>query len=557
MADFNDKDIFKTFEGIFDIDDKGDKNLQANISLTIGVVVDTDDPLQMGRLRIFCPSLNDDPRKLQHLPWSAYVSPFGGVVDNPCFVRGSDATNFQTSGPVHYGFWAIPEQGAHALVGSVDGDPRRRFWLGCFPAQQQTHTIFTGRFKWSGFNGTPDGPFSSTNQPIQPLYGNLTSAYTSNNPSYAGRNARFSSEWKTRGADYQPTAVNQDVGEFPNTKDTTYLDEQNDQISVAEPDQWVKDILGAHGYDWTAFKNLGSFLASKVYGFGTPGGHSIWMDDRPFNNRIKVRTTGGHQILMDDTNERIYIATAKGNNWIEMDQAGNIDVYSASRVSVHAASDINFSTEGSFRVKAQQGIFMYAGASVETPLNDIPAQGQIRLTATDDLHVLSKKNIRMDSTETTFLQSGQDIDMLAAGNIKQKSTLYFVNSNTISISTNGESTVQLDPTGILFQSSTQIVSSSISVEINPPDVPPLVPIQNPLISATEISLWTNRVPQHEPWPRTLMQSSNIPQNQSNIGYKNNVQWEPQFDNVTSPAGMEPIGKIDGDQTIIRGMFWRR
>jgi hypothetical protein len=558
--DLNDKNIFKTFEEIFDISDDGDKHSQADVSLTVGVVVDTDDPLQMGRLRVFCPSLNDDPRKLQHLPWAAYVSPFGGVVDNNCFARGSDVKNFQTSGPVHYGFWAIPEQGAHALVGCVDGDPRRRFWLGCFPSQQQTHTIFTGRFKWSGFNGTPDGPFSSNNDPIQPLYNNLTTAFTSTNPSYAGRNTRFSSEWKTRGADYQPTAVSQDVGEFPNTKDTTYLDEQNDQITVAEPDQWVKDILGAHGYDWTAFKNLGSFLASKVYGFGTPGGHSIWMDDRPFNCRVKLRTTSGHQILMDDTNERIYIATAKGNNWIEMDQAGNIDVYSSSRVSVHAASDINFSTEGSFRVKAQQGIFMYAGNATESPLSEPPNPGQIRLTSTDDMHIYSEANIRTYSKENTYIQSNSNIDVVAAAQFAVQ-----VGSSSIAINTND--IVLISGENIFFEDSTPAdktnlmsIIASINTKQEGTGTPvPIVPPPQITIdpSASEISLWTNRVPQHEPWPRVLMQNSTDPQNQINVGYKHNVQWVPQFDNTTSPAGMEPIGKVEGDQNIPRGMFWRR
>jgi len=43
--------------------------------MSVGVVVDNDDPLQQGRLRIFCPSYNDDPKKLLHLPWAGYVSP--------------------------------------------------------------------------------------------------------------------------------------------------------------------------------------------------------------------------------------------------------------------------------------------------------------------------------------------------------------------------------------------------------------------------------------------------------------------------------------------------
>ena len=572
----DDKKIFKGFDEIFDVGKDGDKNTQACVSLTVGVVVDTDDPLQMGRLRIFCPSLNDAPEKLQHLPWAAYVSPFGGVVNNSCFTRGSDPSNATTTGAVHYGFLGIPEQGAHALVGCIDGDPRRRFWLGCFMSQQETHTLFTGRFKWSGFDGTPDGPFSSSNDPIQPLYDNLSQMFPD-------RTAR---EWKTRGADYQPTAVSQDVGQIPNPDDITYLDEQNNQIRVAEPDQWVKDILGAHGYDWTSFKNLGSFLASKVYGMSTPGGHSISMDDRPFNCRVKVRTTGGHMILMDDTNERIYITTAQGNNYIEMDLAGNIDVFSASRVSVHAANDINFSTEGTFRVKATQGIYMYAGDNVETPLgNTVPPKGQIRLHATDDFHILSDKNIRMTSIEDMLLQSMQDIDVssinwmqscqddfnLTAAEINVVATSQFVaqvGSSSLGINTSdivstasddvyfsgGAISGSINSINATFLTKEDSTGGPMQSASGPSISPPTITVDPAL---TQIAIWTNRVPQHEPWPRVLEQSSDQPVNAMNTGYQNNVQWVDQFDNVTSPAGLEPIGKVEGNVTIDRGMFWRR
>lgn len=572
----DDKKIFKGFDKLFDVGTDGDKNLQAGVSLTVGVVVDTDDPLQMGRLRVFCPSLNDAPEKLQHLPWAAYCSPFGGVINNSCFTRGSDPSNCTTTGAVHYGFWGVPEQGAHALVGCIDGDPRRRFWLGCFPSQQETHTLFTGRFKWSGFDGTPDGPFSSSNDPIQPLYDNLSKMFPD-------RTAR---EWKTRGADYQPTAVSQDVGQIPNPDDGTYLDEQNDQISAAEPDAWVKDILGAHGYDWTAFKNLGAFLASKVYGFSTPGGHSIMMDDRPFNCRMKLKTVGGHMILLDDTNERIYITTAQGNNYIEMDQAGNIDVYSASRVSVHAANDINFSTEGSFRVKAKTGIFMYAGDNVETPLGgDVPAAGQIRFQATDDFHILSNANIRLTSDEDMLIQSMQDIDVtsvnwmqkvtddfnLMASEINIVGTDQFVAEvGSSSFGLNSSSIVSTADEDVYFSgggiagSITSINETFLTKEDSSGG--PLQTASGPSITAptievdpalTQISIWTNRVPQHEPWPRVLEQSSDQPVNAQNTGYQNNVQWVDQFSNGADEASAQPIGRVEGNVVIDRGMFWRR
>ena len=590
----SDKIIFENFKEIFDTDNKKDNYLNSNISLTIGVVVDTDDPLQMNRLRIFCPSLNDDPKKLQHLPWAAYVSPFGGVINNTCFTRGSDPDNCKTTGAVHYGFWGTIEQGAHALVGCIDGDQRRRFWMGAFPAHQEANTLFNGRFTWNSPNGTPDGPLSSSGDRIQPLYDNLTESFRD----------RTSREWKTRGADFQVSALDMSEGQTPNSKNDL-LDEQYDQISAAEPDQWVKDILGSHGYDWTAFKNLGGILTSKVFGMTTPGFHTLMMDDRPFNSRIKIRSTHGHMLLMDDTNERIYLATNKGNNWIEMDSAGNIDIYTSKRLSVHAESDINFSTEETFRVKAKKGIYMYSGDTPDTLGSEIPPNGQIRMHSSNDFHAYSDKNIRIYANETTFMQSVNNFEVKSNNwvqeitsnfNIKSLSDINLIASNSIIFNT-GSNSLQINTlaatiksSGSTFEvSSSNIVSNasndvflksgSVNGSINginttflgkqngggspltPTTTPETNNISPPSIivndSETEISIWTNRVPDHEPWPRGMKQSSDKPQNLLNNGYLNNVGWTDQYDNITSPSGMQPIGRVEGDIIINRGKFWRR
>lgn len=80
--------------------------------------------------------------------------------------------------------------------------------------------------------------------------------------------------------------------------------------------------------------------------------------------------------------------------------------------------------------------------------------------------------------------------------------------------------------------------------------------QKSCLSLTEISPWTNRVPQHEPWPRVLKQDKGDELNEENDGYTNNVDWIDQYDNE-NPEGLEPIGVIEGDEKIDRGPFWRR
>ena len=362
-----------------------DKDFDARKSITTGIVVDADDPLQSGRLRIFCPNLNDDPKKVLHLPWAVYMSPFGGVTSNESFARGTGKHPENTNGATAYGFWAIPEVGSKVLVTCINGDERKRVWLGCLHEHQETHTLFHGRYDWEG-GGKPDGPLSSKKGPIEPLYTNTGKAFNDD---------RESREWKTRQAEYQTTAVN-NGDSAPNNEKGDYVDNEYEDIFNNEQDDWVKPIVGAHGYDWSGNKALGSHMTSRVFGLSTPGLHALSMDDRAFNSRIRLRSATGHNIIMDDTNERIYIATNEGANWIELDSSGNIDIYSKRRISVHAEKDINFSTDESFRVKAKKGIHMYSGDTKgQHELDDEkPEDGEIRFHSTADTHFMVEKNMR-------------------------------------------------------------------------------------------------------------------------------------------------------------------
>lgn len=516
--------------------------------LTVGFVVDTDDPLQQGRLRVFCPAYNDDPKKLLHLPWCAYVMPFGGSINQDSYTRGSEEGKELSQGPIHYGFWGIPDIGAHVLVGCVNGDVRRRFWLGCFPQHQETHTIGNGRFKHR--NGNVDGPLTSTQNPIEPLSSNLREAF---------ENQTDSPEWKTRAADYQITAL----FDRPSPDKPLYVDDNLETIQQNEIDSWVRDILGEHGYDWTSYKNLASFLASKVYSWTTPGFHSITADDRPFNCRIRIRTTGGNQIILDDTNERIYFSTAGGKSWIEMDAAGNIDLFAERRLSIHAEKDLNLSAGESIRMKANNFISMYAGDTRgQSPLSEEIARGEIRIQSSNDLHITSQGNMFLKVDEelkaylgdTLTIGVESDINIGALGNIG-------LSGSDIVFSPSGKNTTINDLTDFL-DDFVDIFNEHIHVNAgaNLNLETPLEPADAITVdvSAEEIKLapWTNRVPQHEPWPRVLMQDSDDPVNSENRGYLNNVDWIEQYNNE-GEAGREPVGKIEGDETINRGRFWRR
>lgn len=69
------------------------------------------------------------------------------------------------------------------------------------------------------------------------------------------------------------------------------------------------------------------------------------------------------------------------------------------------------------------------------------------------------------------------------------------------------------------------------------------------------ALWTNRVPRHEPWPRVMMvDTPNLdePSDEPN----HNINHNPQFTDDTE-TGRKSIGRIEGEDEIPRGPFWRR
>ena len=149
-----------------------EKKLMSDVynGITLGTVVNTSDPQEMGRIQVFCPSLGDTlDTQLESLPWCMYSTPFGGNISYG--TRGSESDNI--NGETSYGMWAIPKIGAQALVTVLDGNSDYRIWMGCIHGQFLPHTMPHGRF----FDKTNDGPLSSNETKIEPTYSNLEEAF--------------------------------------------------------------------------------------------------------------------------------------------------------------------------------------------------------------------------------------------------------------------------------------------------------------------------------------------------------------------------------------------
>lgn len=453
-------------------------------SVTLGVVVDTNDPQQMGRVRAACQRWGDSldtPSDL--IPWAMYASPFGGQVH--AGTRGSGIDD--ATGGTAYGMWAIPKVGAQVLVMCIDSDPNQRVYVGCIYDQFTPHTLPHGRFMYDDHPNLdesilPAGPYTSSETPIEPLNRNLRQAF--------GHKSAPNYEWQTRAADYTAAAL--DVSNL----ETTY--------SHVADDMDIKkgDWTSTQGYQTSRQDPMAPSdvtarnLDNMVYSFTSPGFHSLSMDDRQENSRIRIRSTGGHQIIMDDTNERIYIATATGDSWIEMDQNGNIDMFSNNKVNINSKSGINMSSDEDIRITAVKGVHIYAGDNVDIQSEkdvNIKAGQNVRIQADQNLYATAIQELHAKGGQNANLSAGLNVNILAAGNILNTATAIHDNGPT----------------------ATEAASAN-----------------------AEKAKWSNRTPNHEPWARTMT--------------ANDYTHDPEF-KYDDPK----VNRVERGKQITRGLYWRR
>lgn len=439
--------------------------------ITSGFIVDNDDPQQNGRVRVCCPTLGDDPNpksmNVQNIPWARMGSPLGGTMTQG--YRGVDA---KVEGETGYGFSGVPKVGTDVVVAVLDDNPGMRVVIACLQHQSGGTAMPHGRFQSSG--SFPDGPLALDGTQIQPLYDNYTQMFSG--PYASGRQ---SFEWMSRGTDYTFGGFR---GEAKNGRQT---EDDSEDVTITEPDG--RTIQYTQGYgadrvgDQASVANNGTRKYDpQVYSWTSPGFHGISMDDRVENCRMRFRTTTGHQIVLDDTNERIYISTFKGKNWLEMDAAGNVDLHSDTRISIHAAKDLNLTSDQTIRLSARDV--------------HIRAQNELRTFSFADTHVIANGNIRVAAVQSMMVETGTVFSVLATGDAKiTAANVHVLAESTTYIS--GSSSVELTASGNILGTAGQCLWNS---------GPAASPADSASASAAKTAYHTNRIPMHEPWPRILV-----------------------------------------------------
>ena len=543
------------------------QQIQRNVSvdsITLGTVISTYDPHQMGRLKVACTALGDDPNDLtgEDLPWAMYLSPLGGMT-NSSFLRGPNAGRL-TKGPVAYGLWGIPKRGSTVLVCCVDGDPYHRVWIGSVFDQGSVNTLPHGRYFYQqnqNGSGTPEGPLDSTESPIQPLYDNQMLAFQRKDHNY---------EWRTRGADYSVGGNSSeyvDHSPSPNSDETTstpFTSEDGNTFNIQ------------NGYAQNRIAGEGDTSEDSVYSWTSPGFHSISMDDRPEACKIKIRSTSGSQIIMDDTNERIYINTAQGKNWIEMDFNGNIDVYGRN-ISMFAEEHINLTANDTIRMFGQNGIHMYTpgklsiesegdiGVHGHTDIQML-ANGNVSVAADSDINVAAGSDLNVSSGSNTVVSANSNLSIISGSDtvLSAKSNLDMSGGSNTKVSGGSDLTLAGNSTTLSGNSNLNMMSggaatigasgpvnamvamagvagslngvSPISGNPSSPSSPEST--QEAEKADPDPAMWTMRLPSHEPMARVMT--------------ANDYTHDPEFD-YDDPS----VGKVERGTSIPRGPLWRR
>lgn len=294
----------------------------------VGFVKDASDVQRNGRLRVWIPEMGSPPDSEQGWSIVNYCSPFAGAT-NIDSTGTSDVQSFEST-QTSYGMWMIPPDiNNQVLIMFINGDPSRGIWIGCLYNQFMNNMV--------------PGMASSTN-----------------NYQYQGKNIP--------------------VAEY-NKNDTR----------ITNPDQTTKP------YEATKFKGVGNQglindpargvtnssarreSPSQVFGILTPGpvinpdmaktspekirrkgGSSFIMDDSAGSEYIQLATKSGAQVNINETTGFIYLINRDGTSWVQMNAAGDVDIFGARNISMRAQRDINLRADRNVNIEAGQNIFMKA-----------------------------------------------------------------------------------------------------------------------------------------------------------------------------------------------------
>lgn len=173
---------------------------------------------------------------------------------------------------------------------------------------------------------------------------------------------------------------------------------------------------------------------SRVRGMKTPGdpdtnmtGHQIVMDDLPDSQLMRLRTSKGMQILLCDTGDFLYMSTATGKTWIEIDDTGNCMIFAHSSVSIHSEQDFNMTCDRDFNLHVGGNYNSIVNGDTRMRMNKGgnitvgEGGGDLDITTIHSLHVKTQEEIRMGAKTGFTMKSADFMAQQSAKKMSMKS----------------------------------------------------------------------------------------------------------------------------------------
>lgn len=326
----------------------------------IGIVKEVIDNKRAGRIKVWIPEFAG--REDDSASWTLcnYCTPFGGATSR----KGISETEFDNGERTQssYGFWAVPPDTENeVLVVFPGGDPGKALWIGCLYKEFMGHMV-------------PGIAASDKNK-------------------------------------------NLNGKEIPVTEYNKFDRESGDAANPLKPIRpWHRERttgLGNQGLIKDRIRGITTSSSmrespSVVYGWSTPGpkhptipksrigGSSFIMDDGEGSEYIGLKTRSGAQIRIDETNGLIYAINKKGTAWIQMDEDGNVDIFSAESISMRARKDFNLRADGDINIEAGQNINVKAAKDTDTEYAFVGEGagegGDIKVQALNNHHTTIEEN---------------------------------------------------------------------------------------------------------------------------------------------------------------------
>ena len=293
------------------------RNIQGGIykAITVGGF---PDPEGRGRIAAYVPGLGGDP---DNPMFFQYASPFGGA-------------NAQGS----YGMYSVPpDAGITILVFFAEnGDLNEGHW---FAVSQEIPGVVAGDSGKAKSDGTGQGDGVFTDVPsakVRPI---------------SMRDAVQSDEVEQDNSNKNANTANQGIYSDPIRGQTT-----------ASPQRDANYETTQH---------------SKVYGWSTPGGNYISMDDGSVGddgiihpNQIRISSGSGAQVIVDGTNDFIYAINSSGSGWVEIGAEGEVMIYAEGNMSIRTEKDFNLRSDKNINLEAAEKINIRSGENLNLNVGD-------------------------------------------------------------------------------------------------------------------------------------------------------------------------------------------